>query len=178
MYIKSHLIHKITGIGATNDATYHEQLTSYQEPSNISGINIVHRLSYDNGIPYFLCTATDDLNVNSHSHSGVSSLTPTEWDDIIDAHDSNQEVKRYALVREMRNDALDTSDIYVIKQIECNVAITTEFRTWRQELRDLPNGNSFPINFPMAPSGVIGIITNGYYQNNLKSISMINDPIS
>ena len=75
-------------------------------------------------------------------------------------------------------DHIDTSDIYVIKQIECNVAITTEFRTWRQELRDLPNGNSFPINFPMAPSGVIGIITNGYYQNNLKSISMINDPIS
>ena len=178
MYIKAHLIHKQTGIGATSDSTYHEQSNFYQEPS-IDGITIVHRFNNDRiDIPYFLCTAADDFNVNSHSHSGVSSLTSTEWDDIIDAHDSNQEVKRYALVREMRNDALDTYDIYVIKQIECNVAITTEFRTWRQELRDLPNGNSFPINFPMAPSGVIGIITNGYYQNNLKSISMINDPIS
>ena len=54
MYIKSHLIHKTTGVGATNNATYYDQLTSYQEPSSISGINIVHRLNYDNGIPYFL----------------------------------------------------------------------------------------------------------------------------
>ena len=37
----------------------------------------------------------------------------------------------------MRDNALNISDIYVIKQVECNVAITTEFRTWRQELRDL-----------------------------------------
>ena len=67
---------------------------------------------------------------------------------------------------------------HVIKQVECNVAITTEFRDWRQELRDLPNGDSFPINWPTPPSNVVGIIiTNGEYQTTLKSIHMINDPM-
>lgn len=178
MYIKSHLIHKTTGVGATDALTFHEQLTSYKEPSSISGINILHRLNYDNGIPYFLCTATDDFNVNSHSSSGVSSITSTEWNDIIDTYDSNQETKRYTLVREMRNNALDISDIHVIKQVECNVAITTEFRDWRQELRDLPNGDSFPVTWPTPPSDVVGIITGREYQSALKSIHMINDPIS
>ena len=178
MYIKSHLIHKTTGIGATNAATYHEQLTSYQEPSSIGGINILHRLNYDDGIPYFLCTATDDFNVNSHSSSGVSSITSTEWNSIINTYDSNQELERYILVREMRDDALNESDMHVIKQVECNVAITTEFRDWRQELRDLPNGDSFPVTWPTPPSNVVGIITNGEYQTTLKSIHMINDPIS
>ena len=48
----------------------------------------------------------------------------------------------------MRDDALNESDMHVIKQVECNVAITTEFRDWRQELRDLPNGDSFPVTLP------------------------------
>ena len=178
MYIKSHLIHKITGIGATNAATYHDQLTSYQEPSSINGISILHRLNYDNGIPYFLCTATDDFNVNSYSSSGVSSITSLEWNNIIDAYDSNQQVKRYELVREMRNDALNTSDMYVIKQVECNIAITTEFRTWRQELRDLPNGSTFPVTWPTPPSDVTGIITEGQYRTTLTDVHMIVDPIS
>jgi hypothetical protein len=178
MYIKSHLIHKTTGVGATNNATYHEQLTSYQEPSSISGINIVQRLNYDNGIPYFLCTATDDFNVSEYSSSGVSSMTSTEWNNTISSYDTEQERKRYVFVREMRDDALNTSDMYVIKQVECNVAITTEFRTWRQELRDLPNGDNFPITWPTYPSEVSGIITGGQYQSNLKVIHMINDPIT
>lgn len=178
MYIKSHLIHKETGIGATNAATYHEQLTSYQEPSSIGGINILHRLNYDDGIPYFLCTATDDFNVSEHSSSGVSSITSTEWNSIINSYDSNQELKRYTLVREMRDDALNKSDIHVIKQIECDVAISTEFKTWRQELRDLPNGESFPVNWPTPPTNVVGIITTGNYHDTLKGVHMINDPIS
>tara|TARA_E500000331_G_C16989265_1_gene597073 strand:- start:170 stop:709 length:540 start_codon:yes stop_codon:yes gene_type:complete len=178
MYIKSHLIHKITGIGATNGATYHEQLTSYKDPV-FGGINIVHRMKYENGIPYFLCTAVDgfDLASTVEPSNGISSITEYEWNSIISAYDSEQEIKRYKYVREMRDDTLNISDMYVIKQVECNVAITTEFRTWRQELRDLPNGEDFPVNFPTAPSNVVGIITNGYYQTNLKSISMINDPI-
>jgi|TARA_R100000734_G_C3306593_1_gene97095 hypothetical protein len=177
MYIKSHLVHKTTGIGATSASTYNEQLNYYQEPSSISGINILHRLNYDDGIPYFLCTATDDFNVSGHSSSGVSSLTSTEWNNIINTYDSEQENQRYIRVREMRDNALNISDIYVIKQVECNVAITTEFRTWRQELRDLPNGDTFPINWPTPPSNIVGIITSGEYQDTLKTIYMINDPI-
>ena len=178
MYIKAHLIHKQTGIGATSDSTYHEQSNFYQEPS-IDGITIVHRFNNDRiDIPYFLCTAADDFDVNSHSSSGISSLTSTEWNDIISTYDSSQEVKRYVLVREMRNEALDSSDMHVIKQVECNVAITTEFRTWRQELRDLPNGDGFPITWPTPPSNVSGIITSGEYQSILTNIPMINDPIS
>ena len=179
MYIKAHLINEQTGIGATSNTTYNEELNSYQEPSNIGGITIVHRFDDDQfGIPYFLCTATDDFDINAHSSSGISSLTSTEWNDIISTYDSSQEVKRYAAVREMRDRALDLSDMYVIKQVECNVAITTEFRTWRQELRDLPNGDSFPVTWPTPPSNVSGIITSGQYQSTLTDIHMINDPIS
>ena len=108
----------------------------------------------------------------------MSSITQSEWDTEISNYDDAQEIKRYASVREMRNSALDESDMYVIKQVECNVAITTEFRDWRQELRDLPNGDSFPVTWPTPPSNVVGIITNGEYQTTLKSIHMINDPIS
>jgi hypothetical protein len=103
-------------------------------------------------------------------------MTQSEWDDIINTYDSEQETKRYDSVREMRNDVLEQSDMYVIKQVECNVAITTEFRTWRQELRDLPNGNIFPVTWPTPPSGVVGIITSGEYETTLRSIDMINDP--
>ena len=108
----------------------------------------------------------------------VSSITSTEWNSIINTYDSNQELERYILVREMRDDALNTSDIHVIKQIECDVAISTEFKTWRQELRDLPNGESFPVNWPTPPTNVVGIITTGNYHDTLKGVHMINDPIS
>ena len=175
MYIKGHLTHKTTGIGATNTSTFYHQLNSYNEPDYFSGITIVHRMKYDDGIPYFLCTATDDFNVGQYS--GITSITQSEWDTEISNYDNAQEIKRYATVREMRNSALDESDMHVIKQVECNVAITTEFRDWRQELRDLPNGDSFPINWPTPPSNVTGIITQEEYRSTLRSIHMINDPI-
>ena len=178
MYIKAYLTHVDTGIGATDSASYSDQRFKYQEP-NFEYVTIVHRFNVESGIPYFLCTAPSSYDItNEDSLTGITSMTQSEWDNIIDIYDSEQEAKRYSTVREMRNDALDTSDIYVIKQVECNVAITTEFRDWRQELRDLPNGDSFPVTWPTPPSNVTGIITGGVYQSALKTIHMINDPIS
>ncbi len=177
MYIKTYLTHVDTGIGATDSASYSDQRFKYREP-NFPGITIVHRMDVDGPIPYFLCTATDNYDMDTeHSSTGITSMSQSEWDNIINTYDSNQETERYGRVRQMRDDALDESDMYVIKQVECNIAITTEFRTWRQQLRDLPNGEDFPINWPTPPSNVVGIITNGEYQSTLKSIPMINDPI-
>lgn len=176
MYIKTHLTHVDTGIGATDSASYSDQRFKYQEP-NFEHVTIVYRFNVENGIPYFLCTAPGGYDITEESPlTGLSSMTQSEWDDIINTYDSEQETKRYDSVREMRNDVLDQSDMYVIKQVECNVAITTEFRTWRQELRDLPNGNIFPVTWPTPPSGVVGIITSGEYETTLRSIDMINDP--
>lgn len=178
MYIKTYLTHVDTGIGATDSASYSDQRFKYREP-NFPSITIVHRMDVDGPIPYFLCTATDSYEMDTEDPStGITSMTQSEWDNIINTYDSKQETKRYGRVRQMRNDALNESDMYVIKQVECNVAITTEFRTWRQELRDLPNGDSFPVTWPTPPSNVVGIITGGEYQSTLKSIPMINDPIS
>lgn len=177
MYIKTYLTHVDTGIGATDSASYSDQRFKYREP-NFPGITIVHRMDVDGPIPYFLCTATDNYDMDTeHSSTGITSMSQSEWDNIINTYDSKQETERYGRVRQMRDDALDESDMYVIKQVECNIAITTEFRTWRQQLRDLPNGEDFPINWPTPPSNVVGIITNGEYQSTLKSIPMINDPI-
>ena len=135
-------------------------------------------MDVDGPIPYFLCTAADDYDIDTeHSSTGITSLTQSEWDNIINTYDSEQESERYIRVREMRNDALDESDMYVIKQIECSIPITTEFRTWRQELRDLPNGDSFPINWPTPPSNITVSMTQEEYRSTLRNIPMINDPI-
>ena len=177
MYIKAYLTHVDTGIGATDSASYSDQRFKYQEPS-FDGVTIVHRMNIENGIPYFLCTAADDYDTtNEDSLTGITFLTQSEWDTEISNYDNAQEIKRYSTVREMRDAALNDSDMHVIKQVECNVAITTEFRDWRQELRDLPNGDSFPISWPTPPSNVTGIITQEEYRSTLRSIHMINDPI-
>ena len=177
MYIKAYLTHVDTGIGATDSASYSDQRFKYQEP-NFEHITIVHRFNVENGIPYFLCTAPNSYDITELSPlTGVSSITQSEWDTEISNYDNAQEIKRYATVREMRNSALDESDIHVIKQVECNVAITTEFRDWRQELRDLPNGDSFPINWPTPPSNITVSMTQEEYRSTLRNIHMINDPI-
>ena len=177
MYIKAYLTHVDTGIGATDSASYSDQKFKYREP-NFPGITIVHRMDVDGPIPYFLCTAADDYDIDTeHSSTGITSLTQSEWDNIINTYDSEQETIRYGLVRQMRNDALDESDMHVIKQVECNVPVTAEFRTWRQELRDLPNGDSFPINWPTPPSNITVSITQEEYRSTLRSAPMINDPI-
>ena len=177
MYIKAYLTHVDTGIGAIDSASYSDQRFKYREP-NFPGITIVHRMDVDGPIPYFLCTAADDYDIDTeHSSTGITSLTQSEWDNIINTYDSEQESERYIRVREMRNDALDESDMYVIKQIECSIPITTEFRTWRQELRDLPNGDSFPINWPTPPSNITVSMNQEEYRSTLRNIPMINDPI-
>ena len=160
-----------------DSASYSDQRFKYREP-NFPGITIVHRMDVDGPIPYFLCTAADDYDIDTEdSSTGITSLTQSEWDNIINTYDSEQETIRYGLVRQMRNDALDESDMHVIKQVECNVPVTAEFRTWRQELRDLPNGDSFPINWPTPPSNITVSITQEEYRSTLRSAPMINDPI-
>ncbi len=128
IYIKAYLTHVDTGIGATDTASYSDQRFKYREP-NFPDVTIVHRMDVDGPIPYFLCTATDNYDMDTEDPlTGITSMTQSEWDNVINTYDSEQEIKRYASVREMRDNALDESDMHVIKQVECNVAITTEFR--------------------------------------------------
>jgi len=68
----------------------------------------------------------------------------------------------------------------VIKSQETNVALSTEFITWRQELRELPNNVGFPTSYPNLPSSLesdsqLQELTSNF--NEVRSFQMINDPL-
>lgn len=179
MYIKIHLTHVDTGIGATNVETFSEQRHKYKTP-NFGGITILHEMD-DGVVPYFLCTAADDYDITDQpTEAGVVQLSQSEWDAIINPFDSFQQVKRLDTAREIRNESLDMSDVLVIKSIECETSLSQEFKDWRQALRNLPNGDTFPLTFPTPPSEVtdmVDITTNEQYQKSLRSTFMFNDPL-
>ena len=64
IYIKAYLTHVDTGIGATDTASYSDQRFKYREP-NFPDVTIVHRMDVDGPIPYFLCTATDNYDMDT-----------------------------------------------------------------------------------------------------------------
>ena len=56
-------------------------------------------MDVDGPIPYF-CTAADDYDIDSrYSSTGITSLTQSEWDNIINTYDSEQESERYIRVK-------------------------------------------------------------------------------
>jgi len=179
MYIKIHLTHVDTGIGAINVETFSEQRHKYKTP-NFNGITILHEME-DGIVPYFLCTAADDYDITDQpTEAGVVQLSQSEWDAITFPFDANQELLRYNLMREIRNEALEISDVLVIKSVECETSLSQEFKDWRQALRDLPNGDTFPLTFPTPPSEVtdmVDITTNEQYQKSLRSTFMFIDPL-
>jgi hypothetical protein len=112
---------------------------------------------------------------------GLLVVTQQEWDTEVSAYDTKQLEKRIEVLRSIRDEILSSSDWVVIKSTETEVALSTEFKDWRQSLRDLPSQQVFPSELPPINLDV---------QNDAKvlgaygrwgeviSIPMINDPIA
>lgn len=140
------------------------------------GLETVHRLTDENGIEFFLSTCPDETSIEEKE--GLSVLTQQQWDAEIAAHDARQESKRWNFIRTYRDQLLEATDWIVIKAKEQGTNLSTAFKDWRQSLRDLPSGTTFPIELPAAPDGVS--IDQGIYDGYigaLRSIPMINDPL-
>lgn len=111
---------------------------------------------------------------------GLQILTQQQWDDEINAFDARQEEKRFDILREIRDEMLHLTDWIVIKAKEQGTNLTAEFKTWRQALRDLPSQSPFPTGFPTLPTSLesdekLQALNNRF--NEVRSISMINDPL-
>ena len=112
---------------------------------------------------------------------GLQILTQQEWDAEISTFDSNRTQERYDVLREIRDRILELTDWMVIKDLEQSVSITAEFKTWRQNLRNLPNSQTFPTGFPTLPTELQGHSEiNALYARfyEVRSIPMIHDPLS
>ena len=142
---------------------------------NIPGLEIIYRLTDENDIPYCLSTCPDDSVIPEAE--GITILTQEEWDEEIATYDARQESKRLDIVRKYRDIALTETDWIVIKALETGTEIPEDVKVWRQALRDLPQETPFPVNFPAILEEVSISFTNEDYQQALRTIPMINDPV-
>jgi hypothetical protein len=111
---------------------------------------------------------------------GLQILTQQQWDDEIVAYDARQIGKRYDVLRSLRDQMLQLTDWIVIKAKETGGTLSAGFKTWRQDLRDLPGQEIFPTSFPPLPSSLeddnkLQELNNKF--NDIRSIPMINDPL-
>jgi hypothetical protein len=112
---------------------------------------------------------------------GLQVFTQQQWDDEIAAYDTRQEQKRYNVLRPIRDEILFVTDWIVIKAKETGGTLSAGFKTWRQELRDLPEQSPFPTGFPTLASNVDNdskVLALYARWNEVTSIPMINDPLS
>jgi hypothetical protein len=110
---------------------------------------------------------------------GLWIITQEDWDNEINSYDARQEQKRMDILRDIRDEILKLTDWIVIKAKEQGTNLSAEFKTWRQELRDLPSGN-FPASFPTIPTSLENDteIQKLYDRfDEVRSIAMINDPL-
>lgn len=111
---------------------------------------------------------------------GLQVLTQQEWDAEITAYDTRQEQKRYNILRPIRDEILAVTDWIVIKAKEQATNLSTEFKNWRQALRDLPTQTPFPSAFPTLPTIVETdekVLSLYARWNEIRQIPMINDPL-
>jgi hypothetical protein len=111
---------------------------------------------------------------------GLTTLSQAQWDSEISTYDTKQQNKRYDVLRTNRDKMLEHTDWMVIKSKETGTNLTTAFKTWRQELRELPNSVGFPTAYPTLPSSLesdsqLQELTSNF--NEVRSIMMINDPL-
>ena len=146
---------------------------------NIEGLEVVHSLFDENNIVFFLSTCPDTTTIDEVE--GLKVLTQAEWDVEIAAYDARQEVKRWDFVRKYRDLLLGKSDWAVIKAKETGEYLSTDFKDWRQSLRDLPAAATFPLSLPTVPQSSEGVTIDQQiyadYVSDLRSINMINDPL-
>jgi deoxyribodipyrimidine photolyase len=141
------------------------------------GLEKVYTLFDENGIEFFFSTCPDETVIEEKE--GLAVLTQAEWDAEIAAYDARQSTKRLNLVRKYRDQLLNQTDWIVIKAKETDTNLSTEFKDWRQSLRDLPSAATFPTELPAPPAGVSvdqSIYTS--YIEDLRKVPMINDPLS
>ena len=112
--------------------------------------------------------------------NGLQVLTQQEWDAEVVAYDARQEQKRFNLLRPVRDEILAITDWIVIKSKEQGSYLSTEFKEWRQALRDLPTQTPFPSGFPTLPAIVETdekVLALYARWNEIRQIPMINDPL-
>jgi hypothetical protein len=123
---------------------------------------------------------TEPYVVPQTEGEGLKVITQQEWDDTITEFDSRQEEKRYNILRDIRDKILEITDWIVIRDLEQQETVSTEFKIWRQELRDLPNSVEFPTFFPTPPTELENNteIQELYSRfDEVRGVSMINDPL-
>ena len=171
-----------------------EQLTEYQNNSNITVISFTERQVEVPEYNHPELESTGETRIETvydvvyrepyileeTEGEGLKILSQQEWDTEIQEFDQRQQEKRYNILREIRDRILGITDWIAIKSLE-QESISTEFKTWRQTLRDLPNSNTFPTCFPTLPQELENHteIQELYDRfNEVKSIQMIQDPLS
>lgn len=174
-----------------------EQLTEYQNNSNIT---IISSTEKQIEVPVFNYPALEPTEepteetrietvydvvyresyiIQETEGEGLKIITQQEWDAEIEGFDNRQQEKRYNILREIRDRILEITDWIAIKSLE-QESLSTEFKTWRQTLRDLPNSVTFPTEFPTLPTELENHteIQELYSRfNEVRSIQMINDPL-
>lgn len=170
-----------------------EQLTEYQNNSNITIVSSTERqievpVSDRPGEEPTGETRTETVYDVVYRESyileeseGLQILTQQEWDAEISTFDSHRTQERYDILREIRDRILELTDWMVIKDLEQNGSVSAEFKTWRQNLRDLPNSQTFPTGFPTLPTELQSHseISSLYGRfDEVRSIPMIQDPLS
>ena len=169
-----------------------DELTVYQSNSNIAITSTTERqedqLVFDPEDPSAEPT-TQTVTVYDLTYTqpyvvtesvGLTTLSQSQWDSEISAYDTRQQNKRYDVLRVNRDKILEHTDWMVIKAKETGSNLTSAFKTWRQELRELPNSVGFPTAYPTLPSSLesdsqLQELTSNF--DEIRSFQMVNDPL-
>ena len=163
-----------------------EQLTEYQNNSDITIISSTQReievINEEQNITQIVydLVYTKPYIVPETEGEGMKVITQQQWDDEITTFDNRQREKRYDILRKYRDRMLELTDWMVIRSTEQEEPLSLEFKTWRQELRNLPNSVQFPSGFPTLPTELQSHteIQELYSKfDEVRSIVMINDPL-
>lgn len=163
-----------------------EQLAEYQNNSDITIISSIQREveltikeEVTTEIVYDLIYTKPHI-VPETEDEGMKVITQEEWDNEIAIFDNRQREKRYDILRKYRDSMLEITDWMVTRSMEQEEPLSLDFKTWRKELRNLPNNNEFPSGFPTLPSELQSHIEiQELYSkfDEVRSIFMINDPL-
>jgi hypothetical protein len=185
-YVPEYFEYKIT-VGSN-------ELKDYQNNSNITIISTTEREVKEEIInPESPGQPTGDFQIVTvydivyrepyvlEESEGLSILTQEQWDNEITFFDNRQKEKRYDILRVNRDKMLELTDWMVTKELEQGNTLDEDFKIWRQELRTLPNSDTFPTSYPSLPVSLqnnkeLMKLTNSFDQ--VRNINMINDPLS
>jgi hypothetical protein len=168
-----------------------EQLTELENNSNITIVSSTERqvevsdrdLDTDEEVrieTVYDVVYTELYILEETEGEGLKIINQEEWDNEIALYDERQQQKRYDIIKSVCTEILSLTDWIVIRATEQGTILSEEFKTWRQSLRDLPDGEEFPTGFPPLPSIVENEerILNLYARwSEVASIPMINDPL-